>query len=164
MKRAIIIHLFAVGVFATGAAAHDGQVNITGTIQGNTCIVDTDSKNMTVDMGTVASKQFYEAGVTTAARPFTIKLVKCGDAASAVGVTFHGTLDGKDNRLATGMGIALLDLNRQLIPLNTESIEYPLTPGAQTVTLDFYAQYMANGATVTSGRANATATFVLNYA
>ena len=170
MKRAIIIHLFAVGVSATGAVAHDGQVNITGSIQGNTCVVDTDSKNMTVDMGTVASKQFYEAGVTTQAHAFTIKLVKCGDAASAVGVTFHGTLDGKDSRLlaieggARGVGIALLDLNRQMVPLNTESIEYPLTPGAQAVNLDFFAQYMANGATVTSGQANATATFVLNYA
>lgn len=170
MKKAIISHLFAVGIIATGASAHDGQVNITGTIQGNTCIVDTDSKSLIVDMGTVASKQFYAAGVTTEVHPFAIQLVKCGDAASAVEVTFQGTLDGKDNRLlaieggASGVGIALLDLNRHLIPLNTKSIPYPLTPGAQAVSLDFFAQYMANGEAVTSGQANATATFVLNYA
>lgn len=155
------------------AQAHDGQINITGTIQSNTCIVDTDSQNMTVDMRNVASKQFYQAGATAAAQSFVIKLVKCGDAATAVSVTFNGTVDGRDNRLlaidkgsaaATGMGIAILDLNRQIVPLNTQSINYPLTPGAQSVNLSFFAEYMANGDTVKAGDANATATFLLNYA
>ena len=155
------------------AIAHDGQINITGTIQSNTCIVDTDSENMTVDMGNVASKQFYQAGATAAAQSFVIKLVKCGDAASGVNVTFNGIVDSHDSRLlaidggstaATGMGIAILDLNRQIVPLNTQSVKYPLTPGLQSVNLSFFAEYMANGDKVKAGDANATATFILNYA
>lgn len=170
-----VIHLL-VGiciVISKIADAHDGQVNITGSIQSNTCIVDTDSKNMTVSMGSVSSKQFYEAGATSAAQKFTIKLIKCGDAATAVKVTFRGTSDGRDPRLlaldggtgsASGMGIAILDLNRQPVALNTQSVNYAITPGALTVSLDFYAEYKANGAAVNAGDANATATFVLDYA
>lgn len=153
--------------------ASDGQINITGSINSNTCIVDSDSENMTVDMGNVASKQFYRAGATAAAQLFVIKLVKCGGTASGVSVTFNGTLDRRDSRLlaidggsaaATGMGIAILDLNRQIVPLNTKSVKYPLTPGLQSVNLSFFAEYMANGDKVKAGDANATATFVLNYA
>ncbi|MCU6306352.1 fimbrial protein [Enterobacter quasiroggenkampii] len=155
------------------AQAHDGQINITGTIQSNTCIVDTDSQNMTVDMGNVASRQFSQAGATSTPQPFMIKLVKCGDAASGVSVTFKGTVDSRDNQLlaidsgsaaATGMGIAILDLNRQVVPLNASSAKYPLTPGMQSVDLNFFAEYRANGDTVKAGDANATASFVLNYA
>lgn len=155
------------------ADAHDGQVNITGSIQSNTCIVDTDSKNMTVSMGIVSSKQFYEAGATSAAQKFTIKLIKCGDAATAVKVTFRGTPDALDPRLlvldggtgtASGMGIAILDLNRKPVALNTQGVDFALTPGALMVSLDFFAEYMANGAAVKAGDANATATFVLDYA
>ncbi|MGS2871651.1 fimbrial protein [Enterobacter huaxiensis] len=167
--------LFATLLLArqNAAQAHDGQINITGTIQSNTCIVDTDSQNMTVNMGNVASKQFNQTGATAAVQAFIIKLAKCGDAARSVSVTFSGTVDSHDDRLlgidggstaATGMGIAILDLNRQLVPLNTQSVKYPLTPGAQSVNLNFFAEYMANGDTVMAGDANATATFVLNYA
>lgn len=153
--------------------ASDGQINITGTIQSNTCIVDTSSENMTVQMGTIASKQFYRAGVTSPIQSLIIKLVKCGDMASGVSVKFNGKVDTHDNRLlaidnsasaASGMGIAILDLNRKVIPLNSSSIEYALTPGALSVDLNFFAEYMANGDTVKAGDANATATFVLNYA
>lgn len=155
------------------ALAYDGQINITGTIQSNTCIVDTNSQNMTVDMGNVASKQFYQAGATAVAQSFVIKLVKCGDAASGVSVTFSGSVDSYDNRLlaiesnsvsATGIGIAILDSTHQIIPLNNKSVKYPLTPGASIVNLSFFAEYMANGETVKSGDANATVTFMLNYA
>ena len=62
------------------------------------------------------------------------------------------------------MGIAILDLNRQPVALNTQSVNYAITPGALTVSLDFYAEYKANGAAVNAGDANATATFVLDYA
>ena len=155
------------------AFAHDGQVNITGSIQSNTCIVDTGSQNMTVDMGNVSSKQFYRAGDTGAAQSFVIKLVKCGDAASGVSVTFNGQVDSRDSRLlaldssesaASGMGIAILDLDRKIVPLNDQSKKYPLTPGAMSVDLNFFAEFMANGDKVKAGDANATATFVLNYA
>lgn len=156
-----------------GTIASDGQINITGAIISNTCVVDTTSENMTVKMGSVASNQFYHTGAVSAVQPFTIKLVKCGDTASAVSVTFNGNVDVHDNNLlaidrasasATGMGIAILDFNRQIVPLNTQSTKYNLSPGASSVDLNFYAEYMANGDTVKSGEANATATFVLNYA
>lgn len=155
------------------AVAYSGQVNITGTIQSNTCIVDTGSQNMTVDMGRVSSKQFYTPGSTSAEQAFTIKLIKCGDAANGVSVTFSGSFDSKDNRLlaienssssAKGIGIMMLDNRHKAIPLNSASVKYPLTPGASSVNLNFFAEYMANGDVVSAGDANATATFVLNYA
>jgi type 1 fimbria pilin len=153
--------------------AHDGTVNITGSITDNTCSVSAASKNMTVSMGNVSSKIFYRAGDGTAYRAFSISLEKCGGAASHVSVTFAGTTDSQDASLltltggagaATGMGVGIYDKDKNLIPLNTSSEGEDLVPNQASVTLSFYARYVANGATVASGIANATGTFKLTYA
>ncbi|MDK9604844.1 fimbrial protein [Lelliottia wanjuensis] len=160
-------------LWAATACAHDGTVNIDGTILNNTCTISSESKNITVPMGMVASKQFYKAGDTTNPIQFSINLENCGSAVSGVDVTFTGATDTANKDLlaidtgtgnATGLGIALLDQNKTLIPISEPSKQYALTPDAKSVSLVFFAQYTATGAKVSAGVANATATFTLNYA
>lgn len=64
---------------------------------------------------------------------------------------------------ASGIGIALYDQNKTLIPLGQESDVVTLSPGQASAHLQFYARYLADGGAVTPGDANASATFILAY-
>ncbi|EOL8970493.1 fimbrial protein [Cronobacter dublinensis] len=46
------------------AHADSVMIHVTGNILGSTCMVDTDSRNMNVDMGEAMSGQFRKAGST----------------------------------------------------------------------------------------------------
>lgn len=65
---------------------------------------------------------------------------------------------------ATGLAVAILDSNRAIIPLKTESPAYTLSSNSvQIFDLQFYAQYISTRTIVTPGDAGATATFQLHY-
>ncbi|SUG49608.1 fimbrial subunit [Salmonella enterica subsp. arizonae] len=64
---------------------------------------------------------------------------------------------------ASGIGIALYDLNKTLIPLGQKSDVTTLSPGQASAHLQFYARYLADGGVVATGDANASATFILAY-
>lgn len=155
------------------ANAHDGTVNISGTITDNTCTVSPDSTDFTVTMGNVASKQFKQAGDGSRYEHFSINLEKCGDVASGVTATFNGAKDSQNTDLlaipsvtggASGMGIAIYNQDKSLIPLGKDSMQMALTPNQASVSIGFYARYIADGGEVTTGTANASATFILTYA
>lgn len=167
--------LFVIPLLLTSGVvfSHDGTVNIDGSIQGNTCEVSPDSKNQDVDMGVVNARNFKATGSVSAAVKFTIGLENCAAAASAATFTFTGSADSSNTSLlqltpgtgsATGLGLAILDDSRALIPLGSASKAYPIQSGAPSVVMTFYAQYQSTTATITPGDANASATFTLSYA
>ena len=158
---------------AFGVQAHEGTVYVTGVINDNTCVVSPDSIYFTLEMGNIASKQFYRAGDGTRYEPFTINLEDCGGEASGVTVSFHGRADSLNQDLlalnggdgyATGMGIGIYNADKSMIPLGKESEQTVLSPDQIAVKLNFYARYIADGAKVTTGTANASAVFMLTYA
>lgn len=167
-------YLMACLMGAAGAvAAHDGTVNITGTIQDKTCEISPDSVNQSVPLGTVASKDLKDAGSATRAERFTIRLEQCGAAVSGASVSFSGTPDNTVPALvrltalpggATGLGVELLDDAMTAIPVQSSSHQYPIEPGTGSAVLVFYARYRATGSGVTTGVANASVTFTLTYA
>lgn len=88
------------------------------------------SENINVAMGAVSQRQFYRAGDGSARQPFAIDLQNCGSTASGVTVSFSGAGDSRNTDLlaltagesdASGIGIALYDQNKTLIPLGQES-------------------------------------------
>ncbi|ENZ7484583.1 fimbrial protein [Klebsiella aerogenes] len=154
------------------AQASNGQINVTGNIVANTCNISIDDRNKTVNMGTVSSKQFLDGTTTAFPKEFTISLVDCGPAASGMTVGFHGAEDTNrhdllaldtDSASASGMAIALLDANKTPIPINTRTSTYGINANADLMVLHFFAQYTANGASVSAGKANAMATFDFIY-
>ncbi|WP_238485345.1 fimbrial protein [Rahnella ecdela] len=172
-QPARIAVLMAMSLWAENTLAHDGEINISGKIVDKTCTVSADSTQVLVSLGSVASKQFARPGDGTRYEPFSLHLEKCGSTASHVSVTFTGTPDSHDPALlaltqeagsATGMGIALYDSNKNQIPMMQAEAGTDLVPYEATVTLNFYARYLANGDVVSAGEANAATTFVLNYA
>lgn len=170
MKYAIGLWLMLVAV---GAQAHDGRVNITGTINDNTCTLSPDSQNFTVTLGTVSNRQFYQAGDGSAWQAFSINLENCGSTASGVTVSFSGTADALNPDLlalsssadaAAGVGIGIYNADKTPIALEGLSELQAVLPGEASVHLHFYARYVADGGTVSAGEANASATFILTYA
>ncbi|MCS2172979.1 fimbrial protein [Scandinavium sp. TWS1a] len=176
MIRPVFRGLTALSLLALWAAspgAHAGTINITGSIDGNTCAVSADSTALLVKFGSVSSQLFTHSGDGGRYEPFTISLEKCGGSASNVTVTFTGNADSSNPELlaltadadaAKGVAIAIYDNNKTLIPLGQPGGSTELTPDQATVTMTFYARYLANGDTVSTGPANSSATFMLNYA
>ena len=155
------------------AYAADGTINVKGHILDNTCAVTVDSENVSVKLGDIASKTFREAGDTSLPQAFSINLEKCGAAVSNVSVTFNGTADANNTTLlaipagtgsASGVGIAIYDRDKALMPINTVGESTGLEANQTTVELLFYANFMANGQPVVAGAVNASATFTLHYA
>ncbi|EIV6184805.1 fimbrial protein [Klebsiella aerogenes] len=154
----------------TQTYAYDGEVNVSGKITANTCTVST--RDMTVDMGKVDSKDFQEGrnpeGIPPV--PFAITLKGCNGIASGVHVGFYGKPDVNKPDIyalaeggATGIGIQLMDNDKGKIPVNTLSKFYPLDSDASDIALQFYALYTADGGVVQAGRADTTVAFHLTY-
>ncbi|MVX99190.1 fimbrial protein [Enterobacteriaceae bacterium 8376wB9] len=170
----VVIFLLAV-IFTTHQVQADlGKINIRmrATIVSNTCTVSAGSLIKTVNMGTWAKKQFTETASLAPMVSFTIDLEKCGPAASGVEVSFTGMSDGNGELFklnptstASGVGVAILDKERNRILPGHNSLLYPLTASAASAALQFYAQYVATGggSEVGAGTANADATFTMEY-
>ncbi|WP_075180636.1 fimbrial protein [Pantoea sp. 1.19] len=168
------IWLLSLLLLLSPAHSADSTLTITGTLQDNTCEVDTAQKAITVSLGTHAAKQFTAPGSTAPPVPFDLVLSRCGSAARGVKVFFTGTGDGQQPTLlqldrvsgaAQGVAIALLDAQQAPLPLNATAEEVallPLRPG-QTNVLPFYAQLTATQAPVSAGTISATAAFTLEY-
>ncbi|MEQ0826538.1 fimbrial protein [Enterobacter dykesii] len=158
--------------FISAADAHDGTVNISGTIQDNTCELAPDSQNKSVDMGTVAGSQFRRAGDFSPAKHFTLSLQNCGPAASEATVTFSGTADSQNPELfaieavtdsASGLAMGIYDSIGQRIAPGETSSGVMLKPGQTSVELDFFARYVTVMDSVRVGNANVVVTFMVNY-
>lgn len=165
----LLMVLISSGSFAE---EHDGMVNITGTIQDNTCEIAPDSQSKTVDMGTMAQGTFRNVGDRSAAKAFSIKLENCGPAASEATVTFSGTPDKANNHFfaiesggeaASGIALGIYDINDKNLQPDQSSEGYELEPGQKLKELQFFARYVSVLNNVTEGSSNAFITFEINY-
>ncbi|MBK5408854.1 type 1 fimbrial protein [Pseudomonas sp. TH34] len=158
----------------SNAYAADTTITIKGYLKGNTCSVSVDSKSFTVDLMSNATKQLNRVGVTTVPVPFKIIFDKCGGSTTAVKVSYDGVLDNDNGTLlkldggisaASGMGIQILDSNKNAIPLHSgmPSLSWTNLIAGQSNTLGFYACLMATRSPVTAGVVSATANFTLEF-
>ncbi|ECG8590418.1 fimbrial protein [Salmonella enterica subsp. salamae] len=170
MKNTLWLGAMSLWICAT-ASAHDGNVNISGSIQDNTCTVATDSQALQVPLGNIPSKQFTSKGVGSQPAVFVIDLQKCGTAAAGVSFTFTGAVDTDDNGLlaldgsnhAGGIGVEIQDADHVRLPLNQTTPVYTVDPNQADNKFTFYARYLATADSVTSGDASASATFSLTW-
>ena len=164
--------LFVIWVVSPLALAHDGTVNVQGTILDNTCVVSASTQEQTVPLGDISAKQFSASGSASSPVAFVIDLQDCGAAASGVDFTFGGVPSSADNTLlalnggsgaAGDIAIELQDANHVRLPINKASTTYKIDPTRTDNPFTFYARYVATANSVTSGEANATATFTLTW-
>lgn len=153
--------------------AHDGTVNISGTIQDNTCELSPDSENKVIDMGVLAAKGFDGKSLRSPAKEFSLNLINCGPAASEASVTFTGTPSSSQSDFysidassesAKGLALGIYDIDGHLLPPNKASEAVSIGGGQQVVEMKFSASYIALEDAVVAGSANVTVTFVVSYA
>ncbi|MDZ4034389.1 fimbrial protein [Kluyvera ascorbata] len=172
MKKTMLSACFMVMASVAGnVQAADGTIKFTGSITDQTCTVDSVSQNLNVDLGNVAQTALDGApGMKASPARFTLNLTGCPDTVTGANVKFDGTSDGTNQNLlaldsgtgiATGVGIEIADKNGTAIPLHSASADYSLTEGANM--LDFVARYVSTGTAVTTGTANGTSQFTINY-
>ncbi|MEQ4676162.1 fimbrial protein [Providencia vermicola] len=173
MKKNIIATLIAASsIFAiNNALAADGTIDFTGEITDQACELAAGSDALKVNLGKVSKTALPSAGSTAAATKFTIKLINCPAAVTTASVKFDAdSYLGDDTVIklkeeagvATGVGIQITDDVNTVVPLFTASKNYPLQQNVEN-NLDFRARYIAKSDTVTTGPANGTATFTINY-
>lgn len=173
MKKNIIATLIAASsIFAiNNALAADGTIDFTGEITDQACELAAGSDALKVNLGKVSKTALPSAGSTAAATKFTIKLINCPATVTTASVKFDAdSYLGDDTVIklkeeagvATGVGIQITDDVNAIVPLFTASKNYPLQQNVEN-NLDFRARYIAKSDTVTTGPANGTATFTINY-
>ena len=173
MKKNIIATLIAASsIFAiNNALAADGTIDFTGEITDQACELAAGSDALKVNLGKVSKTALPSAGSTAAATKFTIKLINCPATVTTASVKFDADSYlgddtviklKEDAGVATGVGIQITDDLNEIVPLFTASKNYPLQQNVEN-NLDFRARYIAKSDTVTTGPANGTATFTINY-
>ena len=162
--------------FSNMAMADGGSVHLHALVQANSCTVSNDTRDMTVDMGTIARGTLTGKGSESARVPFTIKLVDCPAATTSVGFTTagatHGTADSDDSTLyklddaslAKGVGIAIYDAasaGAKILPNSAATATYPVTSGAANINLS--ASVVQSSDTLIGGDFSAVTGFSIVY-
>ena len=147
-----------------------GEINIRlyGNIVDFTCVAEGSDSDKTVTLGTWPTKQLNTTGSRTQPMPFTLKLTGCPPGAASI--TFSVKADGSNSGLlalndastASHVAVEIRDADKTRLALQQAS--QPVTVDAQgNAVLSFYANYIATADNPQPGRADADATFMINY-
>lgn len=175
MKMHFIVAGIATGLTlaTTTASASDGTVNFTGEIIDEACVVDigTDA-TMTVDLGHISKSSFKASGDEAPETKFSLKLKSCPETVTTAKVKFDGANDATNSGLlaltqetgvAKGIGVTLRTADKAALGLDAvNDYSYTLSSTEEN-SLDFYAAYRSTSDTVVAGKANAVATFTVDY-
>ncbi|ENU1227412.1 MULTISPECIES: fimbrial protein [Providencia] len=169
LKKSLTVIGIALAVTSAPIVFASGTINFTGEITDIACTVDSNSKNLNVDLGKVSVKSLATQGEVAGLKDFTIKLVDC-PANSKVTVQFSGTRDTSDRDIlainqaagvANNVGIALFEKDATTqIKLFENSKQVELN--GSTVDLDYVARYKATGV-ATAGPVNSSAVYSIQY-
>ncbi|WP_409339867.1 fimbria assembly protein [Lelliottia wanjuensis] len=173
MKRRFLLAAMALASMTTGGALADtplGEINIElyGNIVDFTCVAEGSDSDKSVTLGTWPTKQLSTTGSRTQAMPFTLKLTGCPPGAASI--TFSGKTDPQDPELlalndasqASNVAVEIRDRDKTRLPLQQASQDVVVDAQGNAV-LDFYANYIATANNPQPGRADADATFMINY-
>jgi minor fimbrial subunit len=147
-----------------------GEINIElfGNVVDYSCVVEAGDSDKSVELGRWATKQLRNAGSTTSVIPFTLSLTGCPPGSASI--TFAGKADDSDPSLlglnagsqASRVAVEIRDADRSRLPLQQASREVAVD-ALGNATLQFYANYIATADNPEPGKADADATFTINY-
>jgi type 1 fimbria pilin len=155
--------------------AADGTMKFSGKLRESTCVLDAESKNMTVPLGNVQRSALKTAGSFSQEVPFTLKFTGCSESTRILS-RFMGTASVVDSDVfaldnigqpGTAKNIGLQILNRKgsvcpPAPTNSGGCYFPVdTPG--DTSFPFTARYKALGDNVEPGEANVNIEYSVSY-
>lgn len=170
------IGLLALSMMMSVAHASDNgvEIDMSGTVIASTCDVETADTLQTIFIGNFASALFTAVGDVSPTADLLIRLNNCSSGISGATVKFSGTPDNDNNKLlalsdtagaggmATGVGVEILDANKNSVAINADSESQPLKEGDNN-TLTFFLRYKATKIPVTAGNASSVMYFDLSY-
>lgn len=173
MEHGALLALCLAAGLAAGSAWADsplGEVNIElrGNVVDYSCYVETGSDNKTVQLGSWPTRQLRTTGSTTQSMPFTLKLNGCPPGSASI--TFSGQSAGgnpallalNDASSATNIAVQLRDKDNAPLSLDHASQDVAVDANGNA-SLTFYANYIALADNPQPGKADADATFMINY-
>ncbi|EPF69932.1 fimbrial protein [Acinetobacter rudis] len=172
MKLALTVLASAAAITLSTQASAAGQVNFTGQIINAACEITVDGKqNGQIDLGKWPTSTFQAVGDKSSPKPFVLKVSDCIE--GSYNLHFEGDADLTNPKLlkaseATGVGIAIANMNSMtnLVNINTGATGNPnaeviVAAGQKDGTLNLQSFYQSTTATVTAGKADATARITL---
>ena len=151
----------------------DNVLEFHGKIVEGTCAIDFNDQDFTVVLDRISTNQLNVAGDEVAPVDFTINFGACTPSTKDnMSVLFQGDEDRQNTQIlavrqqrnaAQGLGIAIYDLQNNLIPINRP---YPLHTNNDNQTKNtekFIVRYKSTALNVTPGRVNAEAKLLFVY-
>lgn len=173
-KRRIGLLALSMMMPVTYASDNGVEIDMSGTVIASTCDVETADTLQTIFIGNFASTLFTTVGDVSPTADLLIRLNNCSSGISGATVKFSGTPDNDNNKLlalsdtsgsggmATGVGVEILDANKNSVAINADSESQPLKEGDNN-TLTFFLRYKATKIPVTAGNASSVMYFDLSY-
>ncbi|ENN8408842.1 type 1 fimbrial protein [Serratia marcescens] len=92
VRKMPLLALLSAAMLSPLLYAADGNINVTGRVLENACVVDEDSKNATFDFGVLAGN----SGLSSTGYGFYMKLLNCPSGVNQVKIRFEGTATSED--------------------------------------------------------------------
>lgn len=154
MKKTALI--LVLGLIAQ-AHADDIQIQMTGNIYANTCVIDSASRNLTVDLGQAASGSFKDVGDTGEWKDFSLSVSHCPATLALATAFFYGQADSthptKFANLGSAKGLALELADRQdkILIAPQAAFNAAINPTDHTATFPLAARYYATSMPISAG-------------
>lgn len=171
LNKIMLAAVMALGTISMANAANQGSGTVTfkGSIIDAPCSIESGSKDLTVELGDIASGQLKNGGKSTP-QDILIKLVGCDvQTAKDVTTTFAGTESLAAPGLlamkgsAGGASIAITDIDGKLLPLTKASKAKKIENGQATLRFSAHLQGDGASAVITPGEFKTIADFTLAY-
>lgn len=154
MKK--ILLLLIPGVLSP-AFADSIEVQMTGNIYANTCVIDSASKNLTVDLGQAASSDFKDVGDTGEWKAFSLKVTHCPATLALANAFFYGQADSvhptkfANTGSAKGLALEIADRQDNILIAPQASFNVPINQDDRTATFPLAARYYATSMPISAG-------------
>lgn len=167
MKMKVLVGMLATAISASLYAA-DTNINITGKVVAQPCIVNGGNTNLDVDLGDIPATLLQGPASSSVEKPFSLDLTSCPAGTSSVVARFSGTSDPvaginyyKNTGTATNVAVALIQASTGNLKGSGTTITQSVQSG--TVSYALKAKAYSSVGNATSGTISATVVATMTY-
>lgn len=166
MKKIMLLTLLGL---MTSAHADDINLQITGHIYANTCVVDSASRNLTVDLGQATATSFKSVGDTGEWKEFSLKVSHCPSSLTLSNAFFYGQPDSvhptkfANTGSAKGLALELADRQDNILISPQASFNVVINKSDHTAECPLAARYYATSTPVSAGTFNSVVQVTFTY-
>lgn len=169
MKKRLFVLAALASTLTFLARADDIQLQMVGNIYANTCLVDSASKDLIVDLGQAASSEFHDVGDTGAWKTFSLKVTHCPKSLALATAFFYGQADAThptkfaNTGSAKGLALELADSQDHILIAPQASFNALIDQNDHTATFPLAARYYATAMPVTAGTFSSVVQVTFTY-